>query len=759
MDSSNEKYQEGLALFRALVDHSPGSIQVLDPDTGKFLDINERGHMELGYCREEFLALDVFDINTKLTSDSFAEIVRELRLSESKMFRSVHRRKDGSEYPTEVHVKLVRLDREYLVAAVLDISNRVASDEALRKSEARYRTLVENLPQSIIVKDRESRYVTVNELHARSMGLAAQAMEGRNDFDFNPPEMAEKYQRDDREVMESGCLSEFDEKYVLDDHVTWIHTLKVPVRDSTGSVIGILATFWDITERKHAEDRLHLLATVLELAANAIVITDRKGDIEWVNPAFTKFTGYQLEEVLGKTPGDIVKSGVHDANFYKTMWDTLLAGESWQGELTNRRKDGSLYQEVQTITPIKNRDGVISRFVGIKVDISDRKKLEREVIEAQKMESVGRLAGGVAHDFNNLITVITGYTEMAMENADKDSHVHRDLVQVLKSAERAASLTRQLLAFSRKQVLKPAILDLNHVVLVCTKMLERLVGEDIAFIVKADEAVWPVLADLGQIDQVLMNLVVNARDAMPQGGSVVVETSNVELDEKIASKHFDIEPGAYVCVAVSDTGCGMDVETQQHIFDPFFTTKELGKGTGLGLATVIGIIKQSGGSIWVYSELAKGTTFKIYLPRVYVEERMAPAACLDSGIARGTETILLVEDEEALLLLTERILLHAGYAVLCAANGLEALKLAEQSDIPVHLLLTDVIMPGISGRELVKLLSAQHPGLKILYMSGYTDTAISAHGVLDVGVHLLGKPFTSAQLTQKVREVLGAEAP
>lgn len=372
------------------------------------------------------------------------------------------------------------------------------------------------------------------------------------------------------------------------------------------------------------------------------------------------------------------------------------------------------------------------------------------------MESVGRLAGGVAHDFNNILTVISGYTEIVLNAIQDDSHIHADLMQVKKAAERAASVTRQLLAFSRKQVLRPQVLNLNRVLLDCAKMLQRLIGEDIELVTKPADTLWPVYADISQLEQIMMNLLVNARDAMPLGGQVIVQTSNITVDKGLSERHADLLPGVYVCLTVSDTGKGMDAATLHHLFEPFFTTKPFGKGTGLGLATVHGIVKQSGGSILVDSEIGKGTTFKIYLPRVVVEDVLPHDPDEPSEILRGSETILLVEDEEPLRILAERFLTRSGYTVISACNGAEALQLMDKQQGPVDLVLTDVIMPGMNGRELVRRLHEKHPHLKTLYMSGYTDSAITTQGILEKGVPLLSKPFGAGLLTNKVRQVLDA---
>jgi PAS domain S-box-containing protein len=386
-------------------------------------------------------------------------------------------------------------------------------------------------------------------------------------------------------------------------------------------------------------------------------------------------------------------------------------------------------------------------------DITERKQLEVQLRQAQKMEAIGRLAGGVAHDFNNVLTAIFGYVDLLREEIPADSTAQHDLAEVRKASERAASLTKQLLAFSRQQVLEPMVLEPNALVEDFEKMLHRLIGEDVELRLSLARDTGNVLADPGQLQQVLMNLVVNARDAMPTGGKLIVETANTELSDEYAELHQPVVPGRYVMLAVSDTGTGMTQETKARIFEPFFTTKEKGKGTGLGLSTVYGIVKQSGGYVWVYSELGRGTTFKIYLPRVdAAPDTVLPAR--EPASVTGTETILLAEDDDVLRPLAKGLLEKLGYKVLDAADAMAALEAARQCTEVIHLLLTDVVMPGPSGRELARQLGKSRPGTKVLYVSGYTDDAIVHHGMLEPGLNFLQKPFTPASLARKVREVL-----
>ena len=421
-------------------------------------------------------------------------------------------------------------------------------------------------------------------------------------------------------------------------------------------------------------------------------------------------------------------------------------------ETVHRCKDGSVFPVEITANRLEFHGE--SYGIAFSRDITERKKLEAQFFQAQKMEAVGQLAGGVAHDFNNLLGVILGYSELLLEKQDAAQPQFRQLEEIKKAAKYGASLTRQLLAFSRKQVLEPKVLDLNQLIADMLKMLQRLIGEDVALTFVPTASLGSVKVDPGQIEQVLMNLVINARDAMPNGGKLTIETENVELDQAYFNQHSSGTPGPHVLLAVSDTGTGMDADTQARIFEPFFTTKEKGKGTGLGLATVYGIVKQSGGYVWVYSEPGHGTTFKVYFPRFAEVGASEKADIAPKATPQGSETILLVEDAEPLRELTRLFLEGAGYTVLEASSGAEALEKSRGHTGPIHLLVTDVIMPGMSGADLARKLRAERPESGIIFISGYTDDAIAHHGVLESGVTLLVKPFTRDALTSKVREVL-----
>ena len=495
----------------------------------------------------------------------------------------------------------------------------------------------------------------------------------------------------------------------------------------------------------------HEYRTLFEEAIVGVFQSTPQGGFLSVNPAMARMFGYDSASEMMKEITDIANQVYVDPN----RRDEFAALMHEQGAVRNfeyqvYRKDHSTMWLSANVRAVYE-NGVIVRYEGTNSDITQRRLLQEQLAQSQKMEAVGRLAGGVAHDFNNAIGVIVGYSALLKERLARDDKGLQFTEQISKAGHRAASLTRQLLAFSRKQVIQPIVLDLNAVVGDTENMLRRLIGEHIKVTVNLGPDLGQIKADRGQVDQVLMNLAVNARDAMPQGGKLLIETSNAELDETAAIRHPEATAGHYVVLSVSDTGCGMDKETQAHIFEPFFTTKPVGKGTGLGLSTVYGIVQQNKGYIWVYSEPGKGARFKIFFPRVAgdVVPELAPG-----GVLGGTETVLLVEDDETMLKLTRECLASSGYRILTAATGEEAISIASQEQGPIHLLLTDVVMPGISGRQLAESLTAYRPEVKVLYMSGYTADLMADHGVLESGISLLEKPFTKESLLRGVRRVI-----
>jgi PAS domain S-box-containing protein len=525
-----------------------------------------------------------------------------------------------------------------------------------------------------------------------------------------------------------------------------------PVRDRRGSIIGAVAVVRDVTEQRRAGAERERLVTAIEQAAETVVVTDAQGTIVYVNPAFEAVTGYSRAEALGRNPR-FLGGGSEDPSFHRAMRETIGSGKTWKGRIVSRKKDGAHYTEEATISPVRDASGIIRSYVAVTRDITGHLALEAQFHQSQKLESVGRLAGGVAHDFNNLLTVILLCGEAIRKALEEGQAPSLDDVdEIIGAGRQASDLTRQLLAFARKQIVAPVILDLNDAVEKSNKMLRRVIGEDIRLVEQFQVDLWPVRCDPGLLDRVVMNLVVNARDAMPGGGTLTLATENVTVREGDAVPDAEMRPGPYVKLSVKDTGTGMTPEVREHIFEPFFTTKGPAMGTGLGLATVFGIVKQSGAHLDVHSVPGGGTTFEIYFPRASLEEvvpeEQAPAR------SPGTETVLVVEDDPRVREVAVRTLRSAGYRVLAAGGAEQALALLQREHGPLHLVLTDVVMPGPGGRELARRITELRPGVRTLYMSGHAHDAISKHCVVEEGIDFLPKPFTSAVLLSRVRESL-----
>ncbi len=500
------------------------------------------------------------------------------------------------------------------------------------------------------------------------------------------------------------------------------------------------------------ERRFHRL---LESALDIITVLGADGCFRYQSPALQRVLGYSTEELTGRSVFDFIHP--EDQKRERDAFELGLGGSNVlrSSECRFRHKDGSwrVLEVTGRVIPDGEEDGPCA-VLNVR-DVTERKMLEEQLRTSQKMDAIGRLAGGIAHDFNNLLTIILGYTDVLEAGLAHDRARAEEAIEIRKAAERAAGLTRQLLAFSRRQVFERRTINLNALLGNLEKMLQRVIGEDVALATNFDPELGNIRADSGQIEQVIMNLAVNARDAMPKGGKLTIETRGVELDDVYAREHLSVRPGRYVMVAVTDTGTGMDAETKSRLFEPFFTTKEQGKGTGLGLATVYGIVKQSGGTIWVYSEPGHGTTFKVYLPEA-TGARLSRDKPVEPFLDRGSETILLTEDEEALRVLARKMLSSCGYTVLESSSAFEALEIA-RSEVNIDLLLTDVVMPEMSGSELAAKIQEIRPEMRVLFMSGYTDDVVIRHGMLKEGCTFLQKPFTANSLARKVREALASD--
>ncbi|HUZ46323.1 MAG TPA: PAS domain S-box protein [Terriglobia bacterium] len=618
-----------------------------------------------------------------------------------------------------------------------------------------YRQIFANTNDAILILDIDGRIIEQNPAHRALLGFSDDELLGETPAIYLEGGRDE-FGREMDNLLQGGSYR--GETRCKTKSATWVfvEVSAAIIRNEVGDILGYVIFKHDITARKQTEGALQeseeRFTAFMDNSPVVAFMRDEQGRYVYVNRAFEHLVKRPWREIVGKTPFDIW-SAETAGELFETDKDVLTSGRPLELYEKTSLPGGETKEWLAIKFPFQNR--LSNRLVGcVAIDATERKSLEEQLRQSQKMEAVGRLAGGVAHDFNNLLTIVSGYCHLLLDSSEVGERERSGIKEIKKASERAALLTRQLLAFSRKQVLAPRVLDLNAVISNLEKMLRRLIGEDVELVTIPCAELGRVKVDPGQVEQIIMNLAVNARDAMPKGGQVIIETANVDLDESYVHSHVPCQPGKYVMLTVSDTGSGMDIETQKHIFEPFFTTKGKGKGTGLGLATVYGIVKQSGGFIWVYSEVGHGSTFKIYLPRTLERGESADVAQPQADPLRGTETILLVEDEEALRIMVRGILISHGYRVMEASNGIEALTLSGQYRDPIHLLLSDVVMPQMSGRELAKRLGRLRPDTKVLYVSGYTDEAIVHSKMLGPNSDFLQKPFTPGTLTRKVRDVL-----
>ncbi len=725
------------------------------------LTVNDRLCAMTGYAREELLGKNSRMLYVSDTEHALVGMEKYPQISSygTGTVETRWQRKDGQ--CIDVLMSSTPINPQDLAMGVtftaLDITERKLTEMEIMEQRKLFETMFNAITDSIIITNADRQIQLANKGMESTFGYKPEELYGRT---------TEVFYADHRNYQESGQVVFNDEAISSTDlYVTSYkdkygrifpgETFGTRLYDNKNQWIGNLGILRDITKRKQDEADLERLKVAIEQVGEVIVITDTMGNIQYANPAFEQVTGYSLGEVYNQNPR-ILKSGVHDETFYNDLWQTVTSGRTWTGRMVNKHKSGSLYTEDATITPVFDAKGDIVNYVAVKRDITSHLKLEAQFLQAQKMDSVGRLTGGVAHDFNNILSVIMGYTEMALERVDPAQRVHADLEKIYEAATRSVDIVRQLLAFSRQQPIAPKVLDLNDTVEGMFKMLRRLIGEDLDLVWTPTLGQSRINMDPAQIDQILVNLCVNARDAINGIGRITIETHCVTLDEGYQANNTDCLPGEYLVLCVSDTGCGMDREIVDKIFEPFFTTKGVGFGTGLGLATVYGIVKQNLGFINVYSELGTGTTFKIYLPchkdkDTVLWEKEEKIEC--PRMSRG-ETLLLVEDDPTILAMVLTMLESLNYRVLTADSPKAALRCAEEHIGTIDLLITDVIMPEMNGKELATRLLALCPKLKLLYMSGYTSNVIAHHGVLDEGVHFLQKPFSKIDLSARIREVL-----
>ena len=766
---AEEKLRESEKKYRTVVEISPDGIAIASKGHHVFANQSLARIFALS-DPDELLGKPVMDY----IHPDYREIVRErietaskggtsAPLIEEKMIRA-----DGTVVQTEVAAAPLEYQGEEAVLAIIrDITERKQAEEALGQSEERYRTILEDIEEGYFETDLAGRSTFINDSLCKIYGYPRDEFLGIDNRRFTDKENAKRVFEAFNQVYRTGEPGRlFDYEIIRKDGTKrQVEVFPSLRKDLSGNPIGFRGITRDVTERKRAEAQIResqqRFQDLVETLSDWIWEVDQNGIYTYVSPKIRDLLGYEPQEVLGKTPFDLMPP--EEAERVKSAFERLLAAQQPVVALenTNRRKDGRLVVFETSGAPFFDAAGQLVGYRGVDRDITERKQaeekmesLQEQLRQSQKMEAVGRLAGGIAHDFNNLLTVIKGYSQLSLIELEEDAPLKGNIEQIHRATDRATDLVRQLLAFSRRQILEMKVLDLNVILRSLHNMLRRVIGEDIELITVLAEDLGRIRTDPGWIEQAIMNLVVNARDAMASGGKLTIETENVDLDEAYMGSHVLVRSGGYVMLSVSDTGVGITPEIMERLFEPFFSTKEKDKGTGLGLSTVYGIVKQSGGDIRVYSEPGKGATFKIYFPRVNEPLDGLREKVSGDKLLRGRETILLVEDEEDLRKLAAIVLERQGYRVLSARNGDEALLICEQHKDLIHLMLTDVVMPGMNGRELAKRLESSHPEAKVLYMSGYTDHSIVMHGVLVEGVHYIQKPFTVDALAKKVREVL-----
>ncbi len=753
------------ALLNAIIEGTNDAIFVKDLE-GRYLLVNSADAKGLGKTAEEIIGT--------LDADLFPpEVARQIQAFDRGVIStgesiSYEQQFDGGDGTARTYhvVKYPRLAPDGHVIGVIGIARDVTDSKRAERTTQEQARLLDLIFQhsldSIVLLDKDYDFIRVSEVYAKSCQRDASEFPGHGHFEFYPSDLKEEF---DEARANKSVYSKMTRPFVFPDHPEWGTTYwdlaLVPILDEEGEIELFVFTLKDVTERTRAQEAQARLATAIDQGAETVIVTDAEGIIQYANPAFERSTGYSQEEAVGKSPR-ILQSGRHDDAFYKALWETIVDGKTWRGHFTNKRKDGELFEEEAVISPIRDTAGRIVNYVAVKRDVTKVMALEAQLRQSQKMEAIGQLAGGVAHDFNNLLTAILGNAELLLEAVldttamTGDEVVRPGLEQIQAAGKQAASLTRQLLAFSRREITRPEVLDPNTVVGDMEEMLRRLIGEHIQFDVTLSAQNRCIYTDPGQIEQVIMNLVVNAADAMPNGGKLDIRIEDADLDEETAAGHPDATHGRHVLLSVVDNGTGMTPDTIERMFEPFFTTKPVGKGTGLGLATVYGTVKQMGGHIKVNSEPGVGSEFAVYVPVVDRKQTEKKPEADPSSSCAG-ETVLVCEDESMVRDIMCQALRAAGYSVIEADCGRQALEETAAFDGTIDLLISDVIMPGMNGKELADRLAAEYPAMRVLFVSGYAADYLGARGVWSVPAEFLQKPFGPTALLRRVREILDAE--
>ena len=745
-----------LAQYTDLYDSAPAGYMTLDRE-GAIRQVNLTDARLLGVERSGLVNHRFGLFVAEGDRRAFSDFLQKVFASEAKESCELTLLHESSQ-PVVVQIEGTRsADGQECRAVMLEITERKHAEELLHHEQTLMATLMENIPDGVYFKDTASRFLRVNSAQSRKFGLSDPAqIVGKSDADFFSGEHARQALADEQEIIRTGRpLLNVEEKETWPDGtVGWVLTTKLPLRDAAGRIIGTCGISRDITERKRAEAALIRLAAIVESSDDAIVGKDLNGIITNWNKGAEKIYGHMAREVVGTSIMRLIPADRHDEE--GQIMEKIKRGESMKPfETLRQTKDGRLIDVSVTVSPIRDATDKIIGVSNVARDITERRKLEAQLRQSQKMEAVGQLAGGVAHDFNNILAVIQMQSGLLKAGGNLSPAQLDSTDGIGAATQRAAMLTRQLLRFSRKENSQLRDLDLNRSINEMLKMLRRILGEDIQLQFKFDVQSLFVHADAGMIDQVLMNLAVNARDAMPKGGQFIIETSAVDFDKSVRAQSGRAGSGSLVCLSVSDTGCGIPPEVLPRIFEPFFTTKEAGKGTGLGLATVFGIVEQHQGWINVHSEVGHGTTFHIYLPQLTKISRQKPEQPTSSVMCGGNETILLVEDDVSLRASTRKILSQLGYRVLEAVNGVEALEVWKQNRDGIHLMLADLLLPGgMTGKDLGERLLKENPKLKVIYASGHSIEIAGKGFPLEEGVNFLTKPFQAQKLAQTVRACL-----
>lgn len=751
--AEKEKY---LHLFES----NPQPMMVVDRETLKFLDVNKAAVNHYGYSHDEFLTMAIKDIRPAEDAARAEEFVARVDDGLDRMGYWRHLKKDGTEITVEIitHTTIYNGRPANLVHAH-DVTEKLKAVDALRKSEERYRLLAENTVNVIWSMTPDLVFTYVSRRVYDMTGIPADEWIGSHLTRYLDDREFERV----KEVIAAELANGPDSPgVVFETQILDREHKPVPVEvhwrfvyDDDNQPVSMQGITIDLTERKQFMVERERLLLAIEQAGEMVIITDINGVIEYVNPAFERTTGYQRAEVIGRNCS-ILKSGVQDDAFYQNLWQTINSGRVFHATMVNKRKDGTLFTEDATISPVRDPSGRVINFVAVKHDITEQLRQEAHYRQAQKMEAIGRLAGGVAHDYNNMLSVILGNAQLATYEVTRNHPVYELLEEIITATQRSTAMTRQLLAFARQQPISPQNIDINQSVEELIGMLRKLIGENIALVWKPGARGCRIKIDPAQVDQILTNLCVNARDAIAGIGRIIIETKEVVLAEDDCADRPGLAPGKFIILTVSDNGAGMDKDTLTNVFEPFYTTKSADKGTGLGLATVYGIVKQNNGFINVYSEPGEGTTIKVYLPQSSVTaETTSPVRQHDRLQGKG-ETILLVDDEPALVAFGRKVLEKYGYKVLSAESPGEALDLMREYRQGIDLLITDVIMPQMHGRDLAEQLQQAVPELKTLYMSGYTDSVIAERGIIDEHVNFIQKPIAVDELVTRVRSILDA---